>query len=104
PIGAGLVALRHPLVDAVFGHRYAGAAAPLAIMAAPLCLAFVVGLQVSVLQGAGRARAAVRVAAMNTAVVVLLAVALIPRFGAVGAALAMAGYEVAAVRLFAGYL
>src|SRR5204862_5861498 len=104
PIGAGLVALRHPLVDAVFGHRYAGAADPMAIMAAPLCLAFLVGLQVSVLQGAGRARAAVRVAGMNAAMVVVLDLALIPRYGAVGAAMAMAGYQAAAVVLFARYI
>jgi O-antigen/teichoic acid export membrane protein len=104
PISVGLMALSRPLVWALFGHRYGSAATPLAIMAAPLCLAFIIGLQVSLVQGAGHAAATMGLAAVNTAIVVGLDVALIPHYGATGAAVAMAAYQVVAVVLFARYI
>jgi O-antigen/teichoic acid export membrane protein len=95
-----LVGCAQPIVGTLFGHGYADAALPMALLAAQLPLLFITGLQGTVLAADSDERGLVIVTAWVGALTVALDIAVVPVFGAPGAALVMVVVRIVAFVLF----
>lgn len=95
-----LVGCAQPIVGTLFGHGYADAALPMALLAAQLPLLFITGLQGTVLAADSDERGLVIVTAWVGALTVALDIAVVPVFGAPGAAWVMVVVRLVAFVLF----
>jgi O-antigen/teichoic acid export membrane protein len=89
PVSIGMIALAEPVLAIVYGHRFDGAAEPLALLAASLPLHALNGAFGQALQASGHQRAAMRVAGLATGVHLVMTIALVSTLGLVGAPIAV---------------
>ncbi|MGI8633256.1 MAG: flippase [Solirubrobacterales bacterium] len=103
PLAAGLAVLAGPVVELLYGDRFAGAVLPMRILAGLIVLYGVNQLAVAVLVARGQPLRFARLAGGAAALNIALNLALIPPLGAVGAAIAAtaSGVALAAAGLLA---
>lgn len=86
PVSIGLMIVAHPLVRLMYGDDFAGAGAPMLLLALALVPMTVNAWQGFALVAAGRAATVVRYLAVALAMQITLDLVLVPRLSAVGAA------------------
>ncbi len=91
PLSLALALLARPIVSAVLGPEFQGAATPLAILGAGQWLTFVIMVEGALVMGGDVIGRGIAVGALNAAVTLALDVVLVPHYGAPGAAWAMLG-------------
>jgi O-antigen/teichoic acid export membrane protein len=96
-LAAGAAGLADPIVTVAFGSRYAGAAAPLSLLALATAFIAPAGVLGTALIAAGRLRPVALQVGLSLVVNVSALALLVPAFGAVGAAAATVACETVAL-------